>query len=66
MPKQSKKLSTKELKGRRVNGVLYLDRGVGSGCFLHVNYSGTSGSESFTETDHILPSVKKKSNEDDY
>lgn len=52
--------STKQLKGVRRNGVLYLDRGVGTGCFANVNPSSSSMFEENTGSSHILPKTKNK------
>lgn len=52
--------STKQLNGVRRNGVLYLDRGVGTGCFANVNPSSSSMFEENTGSSHILPKTNKK------
>lgn len=55
--KKQKMTSTKELKGVRRNGILYLDRGVGTGCFSNVNPS-SSGGEMNSCSGSIIPNVK--------
>lgn len=53
--------STKELKGKRVNGVLYLDKGIGSGQFWNVHADGAIGG-----VDQYTPNVTNTKKRDDY
>ena len=60
----NKKLpSTKLLNGKRVKGVLYIARGVGSGNFHNVNASGSDG---YSGSGSITPNVSNKSRRGDY
>lgn len=58
--KHSGATSTKEINGVRKNGILYIKKGVGTGCFSRVNASSSSSDVSFgAGSSHILPDVKK-------
>ena len=52
--------STKELNGIRRNGVLYLDKGVGTGCFSNINPTSSSIFENNTGSEYIIPENKKR------
>ena len=63
MSNNRKKLpSTKNLEGSRVGGVLYLDRGVGSGKFQNINCSGSS--TGFSSLDSFISKVNKNEQKD--
>ncbi len=59
--KSKKTISTKKLEGRRINGVLYLDRGVGLGRFSNIN----STSPSFDNSTGSSGQVIKNCNNDE-
>lgn len=58
--KHSGATSTKEIEGVRKNGVLYISKGVGTGCFSRVSASASGTSVDINSgSSHILPNVKK-------
>lgn len=58
--RNSKILSTKELEGKRVGGVLYLKKGVGTGCFSHVNPTASGNDQNTVGSSQIIPNVKNR------
>ena len=59
---RTKKLpSTKELPGERRGGILYLQKGIGSGQFWNVH-----GDSAIGQTDHVIPGVDNQTRRADY